>query len=124
MELYSRYVTIARMSWMSGGIQMELNCFSIPSQQQKGLTRTNMMRDLTTAAGGERNSSLNYDVHALCILCESTSTNPEGEMSGKYLVQSNLNIQNKGHKPIFEICNRRVIDLTLGTNGVGNLLVH
>jgi hypothetical protein len=41
----------------------------------------------------------------------------------KYLVSTNLNILNKGNKPIFVISNRKkVIDLTLGTDKIGDLL--
>jgi hypothetical protein len=41
----------------------------------------------------------------------------------EYLVSSNLNILNLGNEPSFVICNRKeVIDLTLGTNKIGNLV--
>jgi hypothetical protein len=41
----------------------------------------------------------------------------------EYLVSSNLNILNQGNEPTFVIRNRKgVIDLTLGTNRIGNLV--
>ena len=39
------------------------------------------------------------------------------------LVSLNLNILNYGNEPTFVVCNRKeVIDLTLGTNNIGNLV--
>jgi hypothetical protein len=41
----------------------------------------------------------------------------------EFLVSSNLNILNHGNEPTFVVCNRReVIDLTLGTNKIVNLV--
>jgi hypothetical protein len=41
----------------------------------------------------------------------------------EYLVSSNLNILNQGKEPTLVIHNRNeVIDLTLGTNRIGNLI--
>jgi hypothetical protein len=41
----------------------------------------------------------------------------------EYLMCSNLNILNKGNERNFWVCNRQeVIDLTLGTNKIGNLI--
>jgi hypothetical protein len=40
------------------------------------------------------------------------------------MVSSNLNILNHGNEPTFVTCNRKeVIDLTLGTNKIGNLVI-
>jgi hypothetical protein len=41
----------------------------------------------------------------------------------EYLVSTNLDILNQGNEPTFVIRNRKeVIDLTLGTNRIGNLV--
>jgi hypothetical protein len=41
----------------------------------------------------------------------------------EYLVNSNLNILNRGNEPTFVVRNRKeVIDLTLGTNKIGDLV--
>jgi hypothetical protein len=41
----------------------------------------------------------------------------------EYLVSLNLNILNRGNEPTFAVCNRKeVIDLTLGTNKIGDLV--
>jgi hypothetical protein len=41
----------------------------------------------------------------------------------KFLASSKLNVLNHGNIPIFVVCNRKgVIDLTLGTNKIVNLV--
>jgi hypothetical protein len=41
----------------------------------------------------------------------------------EFLVSSNLNILNHGNEPTFVVCNKKeVIDLTLGTNNIANLV--
>jgi hypothetical protein len=63
------------------------------------------------------------DANAHHILGGSTGTNPRGESLMEFLVSSNLNILNQGNEPTFVVCNRKeVIDLTLGTNKIGNLV--
>jgi hypothetical protein len=53
----------------------------------------------------------------------STGTNPRGENFMEYLVSSNLNIPSQGNEPTFVVCNRKeAVDLTLGTNKIGNLV--
>jgi hypothetical protein len=43
----------------------------------------------------------------------------------EYLVSTNLNILNKGNEPTFVISNRKeVIDLTLGTDKIGDLVTN
>ncbi|PNF15011.1 hypothetical protein B7P43_G17795 [Cryptotermes secundus] len=63
------------------------------------------------------------DANAHHILWGSTGTNPRGENLMELLVSSNLNILNHGNEPTFVVCNRKeVIDLTLGTNKIENLV--
>jgi hypothetical protein len=63
------------------------------------------------------------DANAHHILWGSTDTNPRGASLMEYLVSSNLDILNQGNEPTFVTRNRKeVIDLTLGTNRIGNLV--
>jgi hypothetical protein len=53
----------------------------------------------------------------------STGTNPRVERLMDFLVSSNLNILNHGNESTFVVCNRKeVIDLTLGTNKIVNMV--
>jgi hypothetical protein len=53
----------------------------------------------------------------------STDINPRGELLMEYMVSTKLNILNKGNEPVFlNVKRRQVIDLTLGTTLVGNLV--
>jgi hypothetical protein len=53
----------------------------------------------------------------------STGTNPRGESLLEFLVSSKLNILNHGNEPIFVVSSKKdVIDLTLGTNKIRNLV--
>jgi hypothetical protein len=65
------------------------------------------------------------DANAHHILWGSTGTNPRGECLMEYnMVSSNLNILNHGNEPNFVVHNmKEVIDLTLGTNKIANLVI-
>jgi hypothetical protein len=68
---------------------------------------------------------IGYDAHAHHTLWGSTGDNPRGESLMEYLVSSNLNILNHGNKPTFVVSNRlEVIDLTLGTKEIVNLVTN
>jgi hypothetical protein len=63
------------------------------------------------------------DANAHHTLWGSTGSHPGQETLMEFLVSSNLNIHNHGNEPTFVVCNRReVIDLTLGTNKIINLV--
>jgi hypothetical protein len=65
------------------------------------------------------------DASAHHIIWGSTDINPKGECLMDYLVSTNLNILNKGNKPTFVISDRKeVIDLTLGTDKIGDLVTN
>jgi hypothetical protein len=65
------------------------------------------------------------DANAQHILWWSTSVNLRGESLMVYLVSSNLYILNCGNEPTFVVNNRKeVIDLTLGTNEIANLVCN
>jgi hypothetical protein len=63
------------------------------------------------------------DANAHHTLWGSTGSNPRGECLMEFLASSNLNVLNHGNEPTFVVCNRKeVIDLTLGTNKIVNLV--
>jgi hypothetical protein len=63
------------------------------------------------------------DANAHHILWGSSGTNPRAERITEFLVSSNLNILNKCNEFSFVVCNiKEVIDLTQGTNKIGNLV--
>jgi hypothetical protein len=65
------------------------------------------------------------DANAHHIIWGRTDINPRGECLMEYLVSTNLSILNKGNEPTFVISNRKeVIDLTLGTNKIGDLVTN
>jgi hypothetical protein len=82
------------------------------------------MRDIIEhCQSRKRQLIIGRDANAHHILWGSTSTNPRGETLMEYLVSSNLNILNCSNEPTFVVCNRKkVIDLTLGTNKIGDLV--
>jgi hypothetical protein len=55
----------------------------------------------------------------------STDINPQGERLMEYLVSTKLSILNKGNEPTFLIrIMKKVIDLTLGTDKIGDLVTN
>jgi hypothetical protein len=63
------------------------------------------------------------DANAHHIIWGSTDINPPAECLMEYLVSTNLNILNKGNEPTSVMSNRKkVIDLTLGTDKIGDLV--
>jgi hypothetical protein len=65
------------------------------------------------------------DANAHHILWGSTGTNPRGDSLMEFVVISNLNILNRSNEPTFVVHNRKeVIDLTLGTNKIGSLVIN
>jgi hypothetical protein len=64
------------------------------------------------------------DANAHHIIWSSMDINPRGECLMEYLVSTDHNILNKDNKPTFVISNRKVIDLTLGTDKIGDLVTN
>jgi hypothetical protein len=63
------------------------------------------------------------DANAHHKLLGSTGINSRGDSLKEFLVSSNLNILNRGNEPTFVVRNRKeVIDLTLRTNKIGDLV--
>jgi hypothetical protein len=66
---------------------------------------------------------IGYNGNAHHTLWGNTGVNPRGESLMEYLVSSNMYILNCGNEPTFVVSNRKeVIDLTLGTNEISNLV--
>jgi hypothetical protein len=67
--------------------------------------------------------TIGCDANAHHTMWGSTGSNPRAESLMEFLVSLNLNILNHGNEPTFVVCNRKeVIDLTLGTNKIVNLV--
>jgi hypothetical protein len=82
-----------------------------------------MMRDIVQHSAGEKKILLGIHANAYLTLWGSTDINPSGESLMEYMVSTKLNILNKDNKPTFlNVRRRQVIDLTLGTTLVGNLV--
>jgi hypothetical protein len=83
-----------------------------------------MMKGIFQHSAEERKEIiLGIDANAHHILWGSTDINPRSESLMEYMLSTKLNILNKGNEPTFlNIRRRSVIDLTLGTTLVGNLV--
>jgi hypothetical protein len=82
------------------------------------------MRDITDYCHSRKKQLITgCDPNAHHTLWGSTGSNPRGESLMDFLVSSDLNILNHRNEPNFVVCNRReVIDLTLWTNKIVNLV--
>jgi hypothetical protein len=81
-----------------------------------------MMRDIVKHSAEEK-IILGIDSNAHHTLWGSTDINQRGESLMEYMVSTKLDILNKGNEPTFlNIRRRQVIDVTLGTMLVGNLV--
>ena len=83
-----------------------------------------MMRDIVQHSAEEKKTIiLGIDAKAHHILWGSTYIKPRGESLMEYMVSIKINIPNKGNEPTFlNVIRRQVIDLTLGTTLVGNIV--
>jgi hypothetical protein len=67
-------------------------------------------------------NKVRYFLNTPHTLWGSCGTNPRRESFMEYLVSLNLDILNQGNKPSFVVHNRKLIDLTLAANKIGNLV--
>jgi hypothetical protein len=83
-----------------------------------------MMRDIVQHSAEEKDKIiLGIDAYTHHTLWRNTDINPMGELLMEYMVSTKLNIPNKGNVPtILNVKRRQVIDLTLKTTLVGNLV--
>jgi hypothetical protein len=78
---------------------------------------------ITATEGKKKKLIIGCDANAHHTLWGSTGTSHRGESFMQYLVSLKLNIHNQEDEPTFVICRRKeVIDLTPGTNEIGNLV--
>jgi hypothetical protein len=125
LEFCSRDATTVRITYTYGGVCEELIDDSpyLPYDSDEP-TPTKEVRDIFEHCQSRKKQLIvGCDANAHHILWGSTGTNPRGDSLMEYLVRSNLNILNHGNEPNFVVRNRKdVIDLTLGTNKIGDLV--
>jgi hypothetical protein len=81
------------------------------------------MRDITDHYQSRKEERIfGCGANAHHILWGRTSIKPRGDSPMEFPVCSNLNILNHGNEPTFVVCNRKVTDLTLGSNKIGDLV--
>jgi hypothetical protein len=126
LEFCSRDATTVRLTYTYGGGNRELVVTSayLPYDSDEP-PPTKEVRDITDYCYSRKKQLIiGCDTNAHHTLWGSTGVNPRGVSLMEYLVSSNLNILNHGNKPTFVVSNRKeVIDLTLGTNKIANLVI-
>jgi hypothetical protein len=116
---------MVRITYTYGGVCEELIIASayFPHDSDEPPLTKEMTDIIEHCQSRKRRLIVGCDANAHHILWGSTSTNPRGEHLMEYLVSSNLNILNCSNEPTFAVRNRmEVIDLTLGTNKIGDLV--
>ncbi|PNF26374.1 hypothetical protein B7P43_G17902 [Cryptotermes secundus] len=125
LELCSRDATAVRITYLyqEGSKELIIASVYLPYDSDEP-PPTKEMRDIIEYCFSRKKQLIiGCDANAHRILWVSTGTNPRGESLMEFLVSSNLNILNHGNEPTFVVCNRKeVIDLTLGTNNIENLV--
>jgi hypothetical protein len=125
LELCSRDVTTEKLSFNRGGSIRELPVTSAylpydldeppPSRELRDIVTHCCRNNLLLITGSDANA------HHFIWGC--TGIKPTGHYLLEYLVSTNLNILNKGNKLTFVVRNeQKVIDLTLGTDKIGELV--
>jgi hypothetical protein len=123
LELCSRDTKTVRITYTYRGGRKELIVESayLPHDSDEP-PPSKEMRDIIDYCYSKK-KQLIMCANAHHILWGSNGTNPRGESLMEFLVSSNLNILNHGKEPTFVVCNKNeVIDLTLGTTNIGNLV--
>jgi hypothetical protein len=120
LQFCSRDATMVRITYTYGGGCEELIIASAYLLYDSDEPPPTKVRDITDYCSSRKKQLIiGCDANANHILWGSNGTNPRGESFMEFLVSLNLNILN--HDII--VCNRKeVIDLTLGTNKIGNLV--
>jgi hypothetical protein len=125
LEFCSRDTTTVRITYAYGRGYEELTVASayLPYDSDEP-PPTKEVRDITDYCYSRKKQLIiGCDANAHHTLRERTGTNPRGESLMELLVSSNLNILNHGNEPTFVTCNRKEVDLTLGTNKIANLVI-
>jgi hypothetical protein len=126
-ELCSRDTTTVRITYTYiGGCEEQIVASAYLPYDSDEPPPTKEMRDVIDyCQSRKRQLMIGCDANAPQILWGSTGINPRRESLLEFLVGSNLNILNHDNEPTFVVCNRKeVIDLTLGTNKINNLVSH
>jgi hypothetical protein len=114
-----------RITYTYGGVCKELIVASayLPYDSDKPPTNKEVRDIIQHCQSRKKQLMVGCDANAHLILLGSTGTNPRGDGLMELLVSSNLNILNRGNESTFVVHNRKeVIDLTLRTNKIGDLV--
>jgi hypothetical protein len=120
-------VMLVRVTYTRGGSKRELTVTSayLPYDADKPPLSKGVRKAVDYCSRNIVQLIDGCDANTHHIIWESTDINPLGECLMEYLVSTNLSILNKGNKPTFIISNRKeVIDLTLGTDKIGDLVTN
>jgi hypothetical protein len=125
LEVCSRDTTTVRMTYTLDGGHEELVVTSpyLPYDSDEPPPSKEVRDIVEHCQRGKKQLIIVCDANLHHILWGSTDVNPRGECLVEYLVSSNLNILKQSNEPTFVVRNRqKVIDLTLGTNRIGDLV--
>jgi hypothetical protein len=126
-ELCSKDEATVRVTYKRGGSKRELIVTSVyfPYDSDIPPPSKGLREVVDYCSRNKLQLIIRCDANAHHIIWGSTDINPRGECLMEYLVSSNLGILNKGNKPTFLISNRKeVIDFTLGTDKIGDLMTN
>jgi hypothetical protein len=120
-------VITVRVTYIRGGSKRELNVTSayLPYYSDEPPPSKGLKEVIDYHSRNKLQLIVGCDANAYHITWGSTDINPRGKRLMEYLVTIILIILNKGNKPTFVISNRKeVIDLTLGTDKIGDLMTN
>jgi hypothetical protein len=126
-ELCSRDVTMVRVTYIRGGSKRELIVTSayLPYNSDEPPPSKGLREVTDYCSRNKLQVIVGCDANAYHIVWGSMDINARRECLMEYLVSTNLSILNKGNEPTFEISNKEeVIDLTLGTDKIGDLVTN
>jgi hypothetical protein len=125
LEFCSMDATTVRITYTYGGVNRELVVSSayLPYDSDEPPPSKEVKDIIDYCYSRKKQLIIGCDANAHHTLWGSTGVNPRGESLMEYLVSLNLYILNCGNEPTFMVSNRKeVIDLTLGTNEIANLV--
>jgi hypothetical protein len=125
LELCSRDTTTVRITYTyRGGRKVLIVASAYLPYDSDEPPPTKEMRDIIDYCYSRKKQLIiGCDANAHHTLWGSTGTNPKEESLMEFPVSSNLNILDQGNENTFVTCNsKEVIDLTLGTNKIENLV--
>ena len=121
LRFCSRDATTMEISAVVGGCRWTIRFSSVYLPYEDPDPHSAKMKDIVQHSAQEKKEIIiRIDANAHHTLWGSTDINPRGESIMEYMVSTKFNILNKGTFLI--VTRRQVIDLTLGTTLVGNLV--